>query len=1035
MAVPPLIEIREPGFPVRRVRVDRTMEVGRDCDGVVITDLGASRRHLKLLPSPLGLSVVDLASRNGTLVNGVALNGRITLEPGDVIRLGRTEVIVVRPRTTRPLDPPPAAFVSDLTLPAPPAARPVVEQPGKVSQLVRAIFRGAPVPPDVPTFRNFLELPRRIPPAAWKAVRVVSVLSYLALCVAMFVAPVGAMFTFFQVIVPLLPILFFVAPGLWRNICPLAATNQTPRVLGFSRALTPPAWLRRGGYLIGMTLFFGIAGARLVLFNQSARATGVLLSVVIASAFVGGVVFKGKSGWCSSICPLLPLQRVYGQTPFVVVPNSHCTPCVACTKNCYDFKPQPAYQADLHDPDPHWSAPRKLFVAALPGFVLGFFTLVNVAGTAGLAVYGQLALYVAGSIASFYVLDAVLALTPALMTALYAAAALNTFYWFAGVVLAGSAQTITGLEVAWIRWPISGLVAMLTVVWISRTYWTERAYLAESVPATTPTPLTLLPGRPPSAPRQPAAEGASKLTEVRFLPQDSAVTAEVGASLLEIAEREGLSIEAGCRMGVCGADPVAVVAGMDCLSAPEDEELTTLRRLGLAPSTRMACCARVQTAGVQVNLTPEPGTGTAGERPENFDRSITSVVVLGNGIAGVTAADFVRRGHPDCEVHLVGMESHVLYNRMGISRLVHGRSAMTGLFLLDEQWYSDKSITMWLNTIATRIDPAARRVLLGTGDVLAYDRLILAMGSSGVAPRVVGFGADGSYVLRSAADALEIRRYSQLHGCRQAVVAGGGLLGLEAAYAMYELGLDVTVLERGRRLLAKQIDQRGSELVQGHFDRLGIRVLYRAESAALGLGDHGRVESLTLTDGRTLGCDVFLACVGISSNTDLADAAGITVKRGIVVDDRMQTSAPGIYAAGDVAEHDGRVLGLWPIAAKQGEVAALNALGGDERLSAEIPATILKGVGLELSSIGRVEPETGDELIVVEDARRSSYRRLILSNGVVVGALIIGHHPEDLAAATAAVKKQLQLDAAARAALRAGDWRSLKPTSRVPAGI
>jgi NAD(P)H-nitrite reductase large subunit len=165
------------------------------------------------------------------------------------------------------------------------------------------------------------------------------------------------------------------------------------------------------------------------------------------------------------------------------------------------------------------------------------------------------------------------------------------------------------------------------------------------------------------------------------------------------------------------------------------------------------------------------------------------------------------------------------------------------------------------------------------------------------------------------------------------------------------------------------------------------------------------------------------------------DAAGIKVKRGIVVDDRMQTSAPGIYAAGDVAEHDGRVLGLWPIAAKQGEVAALNALGGDERLSAEIPATILKGVGLELSSIGRVEPETGDELIVVEDARRSSYRRLILSNGVVVGALIIGHHPEDLAAATAAVKKQLQLDAAARAALRAGDWRSLKPTSRVPAGI
>ena len=218
-----------------------------------------------------------------------------------------------------------------------------------------------------------------------------------------------------------------------------------------------------------MTLFFGIAGARLVLFNQSARATGVLLSVVIASAFVGGVVFKGKSGWCSSICPLLPLQRVYGQTPFVLVPNSHCTPCVACTKNCYDFKLQPAYQADLHDPDPHWSAPRSSSSPRCPDSCSGSSPWSTWPAQPVWRCTDRLALYVAGSIASFYVLDAVLALTPALMTALYAAAALNIFYWFAGVVLAGSAQTITGLEAAWIRWPISGLVAILTVVWISRT--------------------------------------------------------------------------------------------------------------------------------------------------------------------------------------------------------------------------------------------------------------------------------------------------------------------------------------------------------------------------------------------------------------------------------------------------------------------------------------------------------------------------------------------------------------------------------------
>lgn len=232
--------------------------------------------------------------------------------------------------------------------------------------------------------------------------------------------------------------------------------------------------------------------------------------------------------------------------------------------------------------------------------------------------------------------------------------------------------------------------------------------------------------------------------------------------------------------------------------------------------------------------------------------------------------------------------------------------------------------------------------------------------------------------------------------------------------------------------MSRQIDPRCSELVHGHFERLGITVLYRAESKAL-LGT-GPVDGLTLTDGRSVPCEMFLACVGIRPNTELANRAGIAVNRGVLIDDRMQTSAPGVFAAGDVAEHDGLVLGLWPIAAKQGEAAAVNALGGDVRLTAEIPATILKGVGLELSSIGRVAPEAGDEVIVIEEARTRSYRRLIVSRGVVVGALVLGHFPEDLAAATGAVKKHQFLDAWALAELRAGRWGVLKQPGKVTTG-
>ena len=150
--------------------------------------------------------------------------------------------------------------------------------------------------------------------------------------------------------------------------------------------------------------------------------------------------------------------------------------------------------------------------------------------------------------------------------------------------------------------------------------------------------------------------------------------------------------------------------------------------------------------------------------------------------------------------------------------------------------------------------------------------------------------------------------------------------------------------------MSRQLDERGSALVDAHFRRIGMTVLYRAESASLQVEDG--VRSVTLTDGRVVPCDVFLAAVGIRPNSDIAVRAGIACNKGVLVDDRMQSAVPGVFAAGDVAEHGGLVLGLWPIAAKQGETAAVNALGGDQRLVAEI-ATILKGVDLELAAVGQ----------------------------------------------------------------------------------
>lgn len=1013
-----VVEIREWGRRPRRLTLRGPVVFGRDCAGVNLADTEVSREHLRIVPSPTALSVVDLDSRNGTTRNGLPLTGRAVLGLGDVLRLGHCEIIVVSVPAVRGVEkqsthePDHDSTRLGIRTAAPPPPRVQAPPPRKIVLAERLL--GIDPTGERELFPAYTELPKKLPLVVWQAIRVASIVTYIVVIVLLFVRPAAGLFVFFGVIVPVLPAVFLVAPGLWRNVCPLAATNQIPRVLGFGRALNPPDWLRNRGYLVAMALFFGIVGSRLAGLDQSAAATGVVLALVATVAFTGGYVFKGKSGWCSSICPLFPLQRAYAQTPYITVANSHCPSCVGCAKNCYDFKPRAAYQADLVDPDRGWSSQRKLFVAALPGFILGFFTAIGEPDTPALEKYGLLALFVLVSVGSYFAIEAVSPLSPAMVAAGYAAAALNIFYWFVGPVVVSSLAEVTGVDIPWLRWLISAAVLVVTLLWIARTRVSELQFAWTS--GTRPDPVRLIPLEPVTAATTQAT------ARVRFGPDGVPLAAEAGTSLLEIAEKNKQPIEAGCRMGVCGADPVAVLDGMSCLSAPEQDELNTLRRLGLGTTTRMACCARISSGTVTMSLTPEPGDG-AGAKPTRFDRSIVSVVIIGGGIAAVTAADFVRRGHPDCEIHLVGRESHALYNRMGISRLVYGRSAMQGLYLLPEQWYDEHGVHAWLNTMARRIDVRSQHVLLGTGEALPYDRLILAMGSSASIPPTPGLDREGCFVLREAGDAMRIRAYVQERGCRTAVVAGGGLLGLEAAYSLHLLGLQVIVLERGDRLLSRQIDPRCSELVAQHFRNQGIELMRRAETERV--EGAPSVTAVILKDGRELPCDVFLTAVGVRPNVDLARDAGIPVGKGVLVDDRMRTRTRWVYAAGDVAEHNGQVWGLWPVAVEQAEAAAVNALGGEMVLTAETPPTILKGVDLELFSIGKVTPSPTDEVIVIDRPARLSYRRLILSQGRVVGATVLGHHPADVTAAQKAVKGRVQVSPSALNALRAGNWSVL----------
>jgi NAD(P)H-nitrite reductase large subunit len=358
---------------------------------------------------------------------------------------------------------------------------------------------------------------------------------------------------------------------------------------------------------------------------------------------------------------------------------------------------------------------------------------------------------------------------------------------------------------------------------------------------------------------------------------------------------------------------------------------------------------------------------------------------------------------------------------MGIVRLVYGKSAMQGLYLNPDAWYGEREIETWLNTKALSIDRAAREVKLGTGERLPYDRLILAMGSHSFVPPITGFGLAGTGVLRKADDAVRIRSFAQRHGCKRATIAGGGLLGLEAAYALHQLGLHATVLERGDHLLKRQLDARAAMLLQRYLEGLGLEIVTNAETKAV--SGQGRLDAVQLGDGRTLDSEILLVAAGIQPNAELAKQANLATNRGVLVNARMQTGDPHILAAGDVAEFEGQVPGLWPTAVAQAEIAADNAVGGTKLYEAVTPVTILKVVGIELTSIGRFAAAgSHEEEIALEDAS-GRYRKLVVADGRIVGAILLGYSKEVAAVRTAItrgydVTRQL-------GALRAGHWDGL----------
>ncbi|WP_417519810.1 nitrite reductase large subunit NirB [Minwuia sp.] len=365
------------------------------------------------------------------------------------------------------------------------------------------------------------------------------------------------------------------------------------------------------------------------------------------------------------------------------------------------------------------------------------------------------------------------------------------------------------------------------------------------------------------------------------------------------------------------------------------------------------------------------------------------LVVIGNGMAAGRALEELFKRDPDhYDVTVFNAEPRVNYNRIMLSPVLSGESTYEDILIHDDQWYTDNGVNLIRGEEVIAINRADRKVVSRAGTVAHYDRLIVATGSLPFIIPVPGHDLDGVLTYRDLDDVHAMLTAAAKGG--RAVVIGGGLLGLEAAVGLKMQGMDVTVLHLMPTLMERQLDQNAGYLLQRAIEVRGIDVVTRANTHAI-LEKEGRVSAVKLDDGTELPADIVVMAVGIKPNTALAADAGIETGRGILVDDNMRTSDPAIYAVGECVEHRGTCYGLVaPLYEMAKTVGA--GLADDDTLIYEgsITATKLKVTGVDLYSAGDFAEGDDREEIVLRDASRSIYKRLVLQDDRIVGAVLYG---------------------------------------------
>ncbi len=364
-------------------------------------------------------------------------------------------------------------------------------------------------------------------------------------------------------------------------------------------------------------------------------------------------------------------------------------------------------------------------------------------------------------------------------------------------------------------------------------------------------------------------------------------------------------------------------------------------------------------------------------------------IVIGNGGAGTTACEEIRKRNARAKITIISRENVIGYNRPMLTKGILSEIEKSSLFMKPASWYEENNIQLKLGKNVSEIDPKTKTVILSDGTTEKYDKLVIATGAESLVPKLKGIEKKGVFVIRNLENIEEIRKYIE-DGVKQAVILGCGVLGLEAAWELKKIGLDVTLLGHSKVIMNKQLDAKGSELLKQAIGKSGVNLVVGHDIEEI-VGKE-KVTSIRLEDGTDIEAQILIISTGIRQNIELVKAMGIETNKSIVVNNKMETSIPDIYACGDCAEFEGANYAIWPQAIDMGKVAGANAAGDEKEYLKTTPAVTFSGMNTSIFSIGDIGNTEGKKYKTKEfcDEDNLVYKKLYFLNGRFCGGILIG---------------------------------------------